>query len=129
MHEYAFMQEIINTILAQIPGDSSGQITEVVLKVGVFEVHSEAAARQAFEVLAQGTPLEQSRLTLTLIQPRYECRSCGYAAPFVIGHHHHHEPLPVAECPQCRTLAPLTGGRGVEAIDLVVDDAGVAPSR
>jgi Zn finger protein HypA/HybF involved in hydrogenase expression len=122
MHEYAFMQEVINSILAQIP-EASSHIIEVILKVGVFEVHSEAAARQAFAVLARGTPLERSRLTLTLIPPRCECRFCGYAAPFVIGHHHHHEPLPVAECPQCRTLAPLTGGWGVEAIELIVDDA------
>lgn len=127
MHEYAFMQEVINSILTQIPEASSCQIAEVILKVGVFEVHSEAAAQQAFAVLVRGTPLERSRLTLTLIPPLCDCRSCGYAAPLAIEHHHHHEPLPVAECPQCRRLAPLTGGRGVEAIDLIVDDAGEVP--
>lgn len=124
MHEYAFMQEVINAILAQISEEASpGQVAEVILKVGVFEVHSEAAARQAFQVQAQGTLLEGADLTLTLIPPVCECRACGYSAPFVIEHHHHHDPLPVTQCPQCGALAALTGGRGVEAIELLLADA------
>ena len=128
MHEYAFMQEVINTILAQLaPEAASGEIAEVILKVGVFEVHSEAAARQAFEVQARGTPLEGAHLTLTVIPPVCECRNCSFLAPFAIEHHHHHEPLPVAECPQCGELAVLTGGRGVEGIELVLADVPEAP--
>lgn len=128
MHEYAFMQEVINSILAQLsPEISPGQITEVILKVGVFEVHSEAAARQAFLVLVQGTPLEHSRLMLTIIPPFCECRHCGYAASFAIEHHHHHDLLPVAPCPRCGALAALTGGRGMEAIELVLGNGAEAP--
>jgi len=128
MHEYAFMQEVINAILAQIsPEVAPGQITEVILKVGVFEVHSEAAARQAFQALVQGTPLQHSRLSLTVIPPACECQACGCSAPFAIEHHHHHDALPVVECPQCGSLAPLTGGRGVEGIELVLDDVETGP--
>jgi hydrogenase nickel insertion protein HypA len=124
MHEYTFMQEVIASILDQISQEVlSDKVSEVILKVGVLEVHSEAAARQAFEVQARGTPLEGSRLTLTVFPPLCECRACGYAEPFAIEHHHHHEPLPVAECPQCGALAVLSGGRGVEAIELVLADA------
>lgn len=127
MHEYAFMQEIIKTILRRISEDSPrARVQEVILRVGMFEVHSEAAARQAFKVLAQGTPLAEARLTLTISPPHCECRVCGYKAPFALEHHHHHDPLPVAECPQCGELAVLSGGRGVEAIDLVLAEAGKA---
>lgn len=127
MHEYAFMQEIIETILHRISENSPhARVQEVILRVGMFEVHSEAAARQAFEVLAQGTPLAEARLTLTVSPPVCECQVCGYKAPFAIEHHHHHDPLPVAECPQCGELAVLSGGRGVEAIDLVLAEAGKA---
>ncbi len=128
MHEYAFMQEVINAILAQISEEGSpGDVAEVVLKVGVFEVHSEAAARQAFEVQSRGTLLEGARLTLTVIPPMCECRACGYSAPFVIEHHHHHDLLPVAHCPQCGALASLSGGRGVDGIELVLADAPEGP--
>jgi Zn finger protein HypA/HybF involved in hydrogenase expression len=128
MHEYAFIQEVINAILAQLgPEAAPGEVAQVILKVGVFEVHSEAAARQAFEVQAKGTSLEGAVLTLTVIPPMCECRSCGFSAPFAIEHHHHHDPLPVTECPQCGALAALTGGRGVESIELVLADVPAAP--
>jgi hydrogenase nickel insertion protein HypA len=124
MHEYAFMQEVINAILTQISAEAApGSVAEVILKVGVFEVHSEAAARQAFQVQAQGTLLEGAHLTLSVIPPICECQSCGLAQSFAIEHHHHHDPLPVTECPQCGALAPLTGGRGIEGIELVLVDA------
>jgi hydrogenase nickel insertion protein HypA len=128
MHEYAFMQEVINAILAQISEEASlGEVAEVILQVGVFEVHSEAAARQAFEVQAKGTPLEGAELTLTVTPPVCECRGCGFSAPFAIEHHHHHDQFPVAECPQCGKLAALTGGRGVESIELVLADVSEGP--
>ncbi len=119
------MQNIIESILSQLSGNfARPRVSEVILKVGFLEVHSEAAARQAFRVLAKGTPLEDSRLTLTVILPVCECPACGHRAPFAIEGHHHHLPLPVAECPQCGAPAVLNGGRGVEAIDLVLADAG-----
>lgn len=128
MHEYAFMQEVINAILAQLSQEvAAGEVAEVILKVGVFEVHSEAAARQAFEVQAQGTPLEGADLTLSVIPPVCECPACGFNAPLVLEHHHHHDPLPMAECPQCGALAALIGGRGVEGIELVLADVPEAP--
>jgi hydrogenase nickel incorporation protein HypA/HybF len=127
MHEYALMQEIIASILARIPQEASpGKVAEVILNVGGFEVHSETAARQAFQVLAKGTPLEGSRLTLTIVPPICDCSACGFAAPLPIEHHHAHDPLPMAECPRCGALAVLSGGRGVEAIQLVLADASEA---
>lgn len=121
MHEYAFMQEVVNAILEQLAEEvRPGDVAEVILKVGIFEVHSEDAARQAFQVQAQGTLLEGAALTLSVIPPVCECSACGYRAPFAVEHHHHHDSLPVAECPLCKALAVLTGGRGVEGIELVL---------
>ncbi len=127
MHEYALMQEIIESILAKLPSEAlPDKVAEVILKVGILEVHSEAAARQAFQVLAKGTPLERARLTLTIIPPICDCSACGFAAPLPIEHHHAHDPLPMANCPQCGALAVLSGGRGVEGIELVLADASEA---
>jgi hydrogenase nickel insertion protein HypA len=124
MHEYALIKEIIEAILARTAHeDLPGAVAEVMLKIGVFEVHSESAARQAFQVLTKGTPLEASRLDLEIIPATCECPACGYAAPFLVDHHHIHDPLPVVECPRCGALANLSGGRGVEAIDLVLADS------
>jgi Zn finger protein HypA/HybF involved in hydrogenase expression len=128
MHEYAFMQEIITAILSQLSREARpGDVAEVVLKVGVFAVHSEAAARQAFEVLARGTPLEGSRLTLNIVPPLCQCRACGLAAPYAMDHCQSHDFLPAVECPQCGAMALLSGGRGVDGIELILAEAGEGP--
>ncbi len=126
MHEYSLMEEIIKAILERLnqEGDST-PVAEVVLKLGVLDIHSEAAARQAFEILAQGTPLQNSRLTLTVNPVMRECSSCHCIAPFPVDEHTHaHELLPAVSCPVCGNLARLTGGQGVESIELVFEDEG-----
>lgn len=124
MHEYALMQEIIKNILARLEEEpSSGPVKEVILKLGILDIHSEAAARQAFEILAKGTPLENSHLTLEIKPVMMECTKCGAVAPYPVDEHTHaNELLPVVVCPVCDGLAQLSGGQGVESIDLVFED-------
>ena len=126
MHEYSLMQDIINAILERLDQEqSSSSVSEVVLKLGVLDIHSEAAARQAFEILAKGTPLEKSQLTMKVNPVMRECTSCNCIAPFPVAEHTHaHELLPAVTCPVCGNLARLTGGQGVESIELVFEEEG-----
>lgn len=121
MHEYALMQEIVKSILERLQEEQSSEpVKEVILKLGILDIHSEAAARQAFEVLTKGTPLEKSLLTLEIRPVMLECTKCGSVAPYPVDEHTHaNELLPVVVCPVCDGLAQLTGGQGVESIDLV----------
>jgi Zn finger protein HypA/HybF involved in hydrogenase expression len=121
MHEYALMQDIIAAILERLREEGTKEpVAEVVLRLGVLEIHSEAAARQAFEILTRGTPLEHSRLTVVVNPVMRECPTCGCASPHPVDEHTHaHELLPVVECPVCGKLANLTGGQGVENIELI----------
>ena len=124
MHEYALIQDIIKSILERLAEEkSSVPVKEVVLRLGVLDIHSEAAARQAFEVLTQGTPLEQAQLTLEIKPVMMTCTKCGSVAPYGVDEHiHANELLPVVVCPVCDGLAQLSGGQGVESIDLVFED-------
>lgn len=123
MHEYALMQEIVKSILERLQEEQSSEpVKEVILKLGILDIHSEAAARQAFEVLTKGTPLEKSLLTLEIRPVMLECTKCGSVAPYPVDEHTHaNELLPVVVCPVCDGLAQLTGGQGVESIDLVFE--------
>ena len=121
MHEYSLMEQVIAHILAELnkmddpPGGSS---LEVVLQMGALAVHSEAATRQAYEVLVQGTPLAQSRLNLTIAPVTLTCVSCGYQGSLPEGAVDPHDQSPLAECPRCGAVTPVQGGRGVEGIEL-----------
>jgi Zn finger protein HypA/HybF involved in hydrogenase expression len=123
MHEYSLMQGIINAILTKISQEVPPlSVAEVVLEVGLIEIHSEAAARQAFTLLVQGTPLENSRLQLVIIPPIMECLACGYSGTYQVDHFHVHDPLPGGPCPNCGGWAKISGGRGVESIQLTLAD-------
>lgn len=124
MHEYALMENVIAVIMAELQkaGEQpAGHTLEVTLKVGALEMHSEAATRQAFEVLTKGTPLEGARLNLIILPVTLACTECGFQGPLPMGAADPHEVLPVAECPGCGAFTPVQGGRGVESIELKWD--------
>ena len=124
MHEYSLMQDIIKSILERLEEEkSSVPVKEVILKLGVLDIHSEAAARTAFEVLAKGTVLEKAKLTVVVNPVMLSCPQCKAETPFHVDEHTHaNELLPVANCPKCEGLASLTGGQGVESIELIFED-------
>lgn len=124
MHEYGLMEEVVKSLLAKLaePGvETEGAQLEVVLKVGALAIHSAAATRQAFEVLVQGTQLEPARLNLIVEPLILTCAACGFTGPLPEGAVDPHEQLPLAPCPKCGAISPVTGNRGVESIELLLD--------
>jgi Zn finger protein HypA/HybF involved in hydrogenase expression len=124
LHEYGLMEEVVKSLLAKLeePGvEIEGAQMEVVLKVGALAIHSAAATRQAYEVLVQSTKLEKSRLTLIVEPLTLTCAGCGFQGSLPEGAVDPHEQLPLAPCPQCGAISPVTGSRGVESIELVLD--------
>jgi Zn finger protein HypA/HybF involved in hydrogenase expression len=119
------MESVITVIMAEVKkaGEEiqAGQQLEVTLKVGALEIHSEEAARQAFEVLTKDTVLEGARLDLIILPVTLACHQCGFQGPLPLGVADPHEALPVAECSQCGTLVAVQGGRGLESIELKWD--------
>ena len=124
MHEYSLMQRIVETIcknLAEGTDFQGNKVKEVVLQIGALDIHSPESFRQAFEVLVRDTPLSDAILQLNVIPGAISCPKCGYQGNCqeeVDGH----DPLPITECPQCGTVSGVIGGRGVEAIELILED-------
>jgi Zn finger protein HypA/HybF involved in hydrogenase expression len=115
------MEQVIAHILAELEkqeGPPPGSSLEVALKVGALAVHSEAATRQAYEVLVQGTPLAGSRLNLTIEPVTLTCGKCSYQGALPEGVVDPHDLSPLVECPQCGAVSPVQGGRGVSGIEL-----------
>lgn len=125
MHEYTLMQRLVETILKNLEEGADfqdSQVKEVRLQVGALDIHSAASFRQAFEVLIRETPLAGAQLNLTVVPASIHCPKCGFQGPCqedVDGH----EPLPVTGCPTCGTLVGVTGGRGIETIELILDES------
>ena len=121
MHEYSLMQNVIASILEELKkseGCPGGPALEVVLTIGALAIHSEAATRQAYEVLAKGTLLENSSLKLVIAPVLLSCPACGFQGPLPQGAVDPHDPSPLVPCPRCGTAAPISGCRGVDNIEL-----------
>jgi len=125
VHEFSLMQEVVAAILAELEKSAAGAPgpgLEVELHLGALEMHSQAAARQAYEVLVQDTALAGSRLTLVVAPVTLNCPRCGIQGPLPEGQVDPHEVSPLAECPSCGAVSPVQGGRGVGPIRLVFPD-------
>jgi len=121
MHEHATIDGIVKAILKDPALQASPRVKEVSLRIGALEFHSEAAFRQGFEVAARGTSLEGAALKLDVVPPELACAACGHKTLCREGEVDPHEKLPVRECPKCKELARISGGRGVEKIELSVE--------
>ncbi|MBI5239400.1 MAG: hydrogenase maturation nickel metallochaperone HypA [Elusimicrobia bacterium] len=121
MHEHATIDGIVKAILKDPSLKGASKVSEVFLRIGALEFHSEAAFRQGFEVAVQGTVLAGAALRLDVVLPELKCEACGHKDVCREGEVDPHEKLPVRECPKCQSLARISGGRGVDKIELSVE--------
>ncbi|MDD5630370.1 MAG: hydrogenase maturation nickel metallochaperone HypA [Elusimicrobia bacterium] len=128
MHEQAIIQSVIDSIRRDLAERKlSGRVKSISLRIGALELHGEESFKQIFAVSAAGTQLAGAELELAVIPARFKCR-CGFAGPADEGVDHHSD-LPIAECPRCGTVCRVEGGRGVEGIELEVEEIPVRRPR
>jgi hydrogenase nickel insertion protein HypA len=124
MHEYSLMENVLESVTRDLEKrgvTSPDAVKEMILRVGALDIHSEESFRQAFTMIAQDSLLRNAILTLHIIPSRIECDKCGYTGD-VSDELDGHDPNPVAECPRCGAVSMVVGGRGVDPIELVLDD-------
>ncbi|WP_447974644.1 hydrogenase/urease maturation nickel metallochaperone HypA [Nitrospira sp. Kam-Ns4a] len=82
MHELALMREIVRLVKGRL--DASGSQARIVRLRVAAHSHlaggGEGAARLAFALAAQGTPLADARLEITPAPTAAVCRACGLRA-------------------------------------------------
>ena len=130
MHELGIIKQIVSTVRDQLAEQgikSRGAVKAVSFKIGALELHGQESFRQMFAVESQGTVLEGAKLSLTVMPAAIKC-PCGHEGP-VGGDVDHHSDMPIVECPSCGQVCRVEGGRGVEGIDLEVEEAVVKKSR
>ena len=126
MHEYSLMKNVIDATLNQLkdnPLKSGEIIKKVSFKIGALDIHSKESFRQAFGNLIKDTPLSNAKLELEIVPGHLKCGDCGYDAPCPTEKGDGHETIPVTECPGCKLLIPIQGGRGIADIRLEANEA------
>jgi hydrogenase nickel incorporation protein HypA/HybF len=121
MHEHAAIDSIVKAILSDPALKGAARVKEVFLKIGALEFHSEEAFRAGFTVAAHGTVLEGAKLNLDVVMPEIVCEACGNKAVCGEGDVDPHDQMPVRECPKCKELVRISGGKGVQKIELAIE--------
>ena len=123
MHEYSVAAELVNALLPQAEA-IDGQIVGVILKKGEMRILSDHALVNAFEMVAQGTPLEKARLIIELVPVSVSCASCGYqGAVDHVSDDAFHFAVPILTCPKCQSEVDMKTGRELYVDSLTVETA------
>lgn len=122
MHEISLIKNLLGNILGELEAHHNVKqtIKGLTLTLGVFELHSEGAFRQAFAVETQGTVLEGKPLELTIVPAEVDCKKCGFRGEWGNNQSDPHGTDFIVECPECGVPTFIQGGRGVKQIELVL---------
>lgn len=129
-HELGIIKQVVSTVCDQLSEQgikSRGAVKAISFRIGAMELHGQESFRQMFAVESQGTVLQGAKLDLTVVPAQIKC-PCGHEGA-VGGDVDHHSDMPIAECPKCGKVCRVEGGRGVEGIDLEVEEPAVKKSR
>ena len=111
MHEYSVASELINALVPQTE-TIKGQIVGIILKKGALRILSDQALANAFELLAESTPLEGACLVVELVPVSVSCSSCGYeGAVDHVSDETFHFATPILSCPKCQSKVDVQTGR------------------
>lgn len=76
MHELAIVERIVE---AAVEHAAVGRVRRLVLEIGKLSTVAPDAVRFAFDVVAEGTPMEGAELEIVEVAGRARCRSCDAA--------------------------------------------------
>jgi len=120
MHEYSVASEMIDALLPKLE-TIEGRVVAVILKKGEMRILSDHALSNAFELLAQGTPLEGARLVVELVPVCVSCAACGYEGPVDhVSDEAFHFAVPILSCPTCQSEVDMKSGRELYIDSLTV---------
>jgi len=112
MHEFSTMQGIVNAILEEAKKYNAVEITKVEIEIGELTFLGEEQMKFAFDILKEGTIMEEAEISIEKIRARVRCRTCGYEGGVKYGmKEEFHLSFPLLKCPQCGGEVDIVRGR------------------
>jgi hydrogenase nickel incorporation protein HypA/HybF len=128
MHEYSVAAELVSALLPQVAA-IDGRVVGVILRKGEMRILSDHALANAFEMVAQDTPLENARLTIEVVPVSVTCASCGYeGAVDQVSDDAFHFAVPILTCPKCQSEVDMKTGRELYVDRLTVETESTSDS-
>jgi hydrogenase nickel incorporation protein HypA/HybF len=118
MHELSVAHAVVSTVVDALPSPDS-RVLQVRLRIGELSGIVPQALEFAYDVAAQGTPLEDAALVIERSPIIVDCPSCG------------HQTIASAQdfrCPSCeQPCGNVVGGKEMEIVDITLDELVTTP--
>jgi hydrogenase nickel incorporation protein HypA/HybF len=111
LHEFSIASSIVETILDLADKQASSKVLQVHLKIGKLRAISAEQVAFSYNILAKGTILEGSQLTIEEPTGKLSCPNCNYHEEFDPEHDlSFHFGMPPLVCPNCNSTLEIQGG-------------------
>jgi hydrogenase nickel incorporation protein HypA/HybF len=118
MHELSVAHAVVSTVVDALPSPDT-RVLQVRLRIGELSGIVPQALEFAYDVAAQGTPLEDAALVIERSPIVIDCPACG------------HQQIATAQdfrCPSCeQPCGNVVSGKELEIVDITLDDLVTAP--
>jgi hydrogenase nickel incorporation protein HypA/HybF len=111
MHETVIAQQIVRAVRATMEQRGASAVKTIDIELGQLEGLNPQELQGAFDVQAEGTPVEGAVLQVEIVPAIAFCPSCNEERPFELPRSPAHE-IPKVLCPECGAHLELRGGRG-----------------
>jgi len=124
VHEYSLAHSLLSGLLEHLAAHPvEGRILKVHIRQGELLILSEEALREAWRILAEGTPLAGSELEIEKVPVRVRCRACGYRGDArYLTEEGWHQAIPILACPGCGARVELLEGKDLAIVGLTVEE-------
>ena len=115
--------QIVENVLYEAQKHNAKEVAEVHLLIGKLTFLGLEQVRFSYEVLTEGTIMENSKLLIETKDGVVKCGSCGYEGSFNYKDDPiYHVPVPTLQCPKCSGTVEIVGGREclIKSVKLVV---------
>jgi len=110
MHEFTIASSIVEALLDLAREQGSSKVLKVHLRIGKLRALSIEQVKFSYDILAKGTALEGSSLTVEESAGSVRCPSCSYHGEFNPDDLSFHFGVPPLLCPQCGNSLSIDGG-------------------
>jgi hydrogenase nickel incorporation protein HypA/HybF len=111
LHEFSFATSIVESLLDLANRQGASKVLGVHMRIGKLRALSTEQLCFCYGILAKGTILEGSQLTIEESTGNLRCPRCDYRGEFdPEGDSSFHFGIPVLTCPQCSSHLDIEGG-------------------
>ena len=109
MHEISLVENIIEIIMAEMPGHGVARVESITLRIGEMQQVVPDTLLFAFDILSKDTPLEGAEVIIEDVPIRGHCRICGQ--DFAVEDW-------IARCPECEKMdVEIISGRELDIVE------------